>query len=71
MARFYKFTGYLLDVNDDFNSFEDYMVYINNRKYGGDIDAFDVQCAELEWDDDIDLNRYDCTREQMDKYFET
>lgn len=31
--------------------------------------VFDVQECEFEWDDDIDLNQNNCTRDQMDEYF--
>lgn len=71
MTKFYKFTAYLLDVNEDFKNFDDHLAYINQvKKYGSDIQARNIQVAEIEWDDDIDINQFGCTQAQMDAYFE-
>lgn len=69
MAKFYKFTGYLLDINNEFDGFQSYLNYINQRRSGYDVEATNVQCVEIEWGDDIDLNQMGCTVEQMDSYF--
>lgn len=69
MAKFYEFTGYLLDVNEEFPTFKDYLDYINQRKYGSDINAFNVKCIQFEWDDNINLNKSNCTKEEMSSYF--
>ena len=66
------FTGYVVDVNEDFESFQDYLDYINDQiKYGGDIKVFpeDIKETKVEWDDDIDLNYTDCSKEAYNSYF--
>lgn len=70
MAKIFKFTAYVVDVNDDFDSADDYIDYVNNGiKYDGDIIPFNSSTVNVEWDDDIDINKCDCPQESYDKYF--
>ena len=75
MAQLYKMTLYVCDLEDNLS--------LNEIKTLIDQDALDgvsVNCIchfaneqigpQVEWDDDIDLNRIDCPTSTWDKYFE-
>ena len=72
MARIHKIVGYVVDYNDDFESFEELIEYtINNCKYGGEfVDAGSDTSEEFDMDNDADVNQIDCSIETFAKYFE-
>lgn len=75
MAQLYKMTLYICDLEEDL-SLEQIKTLIEDRALNG----VSVCCAchfaderigpQVEWDDDIDLNRMDCPTSTWDKYFE-
>lgn len=71
MARIHKIVGYMIDANNDFDSFEELLDYtINNCKYGGTfIDAGSDTSLEFDWDDELVINQCDCTLDELEKYF--
>lgn len=74
MAQLYKMTLYVCDLNDDLSLNE-----IETLIKQDALDGVSVNCLchfaneqvgpEVEWDDDIDLNRVDCPTSAWDKYF--
>lgn len=49
MAKIFKLTAYVVDFNDDFESVDDYVNYVNNGlKYGGDIYPFNSDTVDVE-----------------------
>lgn len=72
MARIHKIVGYVVDYNDDFESFEGLVDYtINNCKYGGSfVDVGSDTSEDFEWYDEIDINQRGCSVENFAKYFE-
>lgn len=74
MAKLYKLEGYLCDVNGEFKDVEDLSGYLHTLIDRGDlfnpIDFKITESKEIEWYDDIDLNHYGCTEEDLKKYFE-
>lgn len=66
MAKLYKFTGYLLDINEVYSSPKD---IIEDISPDVGLSLHDIQEVDVDWDDDIDLNRGNCTREEKEKYF--
>lgn len=75
MAQLYKMTLYVCDLNDDL-SLDEIETLIKQDA----LDGVSVNCLcrfaneqvgpQVEWDDDIDLNRIDCPTATWDKYFE-
>lgn len=75
MAKLYKIEGYLCDVNGEFKDVEDFRTYlhillIDRGDLFNPIDFKITESKEIEWYDDIDLNHYGCTEEDLKKYFE-
>lgn len=74
MAQLYKMTLYVCDLEGDL-SLDDIKQLIEYKA----LDGVAVNCSChfadeqkgpcVEWDDDIDLNRMDCSTETWDKYF--
>lgn len=67
MAKIYKFSGYIIDVNDEYNESE--LKYILE---GNDISIrhFKLSSADIgEWDDDNPLNYLRCDISEFEKYF--
>ena len=75
MAQLYKMTLYVCDLNDDL-SLDEIETLIKQDA----LDGVSVNCLccfadeqigpQVEWDDDIDLNKYNCPTSTWDKYFE-
>lgn len=74
MAQLYKMTLYVCDLEDTLNMNEIKTLIKQNA-----LDGVAVNCIfhfdnekigkQVEWDDDIDLNRYDCPTSTLEKYF--
>ena len=70
MAKVHKVELYLLDVNEYFNNVDYLLDYMTNGKYAPSVHVINSESKEFEWDDDVVINRYDCSTEQYDKFFE-
>lgn len=70
MAKIHKVELYLLDVNEDFNNVDEVIEYMTNMKYAPNIYVVSSKSKEFEWDDDVIINRYDCSTEQYNDFFE-
>lgn len=74
MAQLYKMTLYVCDLQENL-SLDEIKTLIEQDA----LDGVSVNCicqfaneqigAQVEWDDDIDLNRIDCQTSIWDKYF--
>lgn len=74
MAQLYKMTLYVCDLEDNLNLDE-----IETLIKQDALDGVTVNCIchfdnekigkQVEWDDDIDLNRCDCPTSTWEKYF--
>ena len=72
MARVHKLEFYLVDVNDYYKTCEDVINEIERKLYDGFILNPEMKTSkEFKWDDDIDLNYSDCSKEDCEKYFTT
>lgn len=75
MAQLYKMTLYVCDLEEDLFLDE---IKTLIKQYALDGAAINCIChfaneqigPQVEWDDDIDLNRRDCPTATWDKYFE-
>lgn len=75
MAQLYKMTLYICDLEESL-SLEEIKTLIDERALDGR--AINCVCHfadekvgdKVEWDDDIDINRLDCSTSSWDKYFE-
>ena len=75
MAQLYKMTLYVCDLEDSL-SLDEIKVLIKQDA----LDGVSVNCLchfadeqigpQVEWDDDIDLNEYNCQTSVWEKYFE-
>ena len=67
MAKIYKFSGYIVDVNDEYRESElQYILEGNDMS----IRHFLVNSADIgEWHDDHPLNYYKCNISEFEKYF--
>lgn len=74
MAQLYKMTLYICDLEDNL-SLDEIKTLIKQDA----LDGVSVNCichfaneqigTQVEWDDDIDLNRWNCPTSTWDKYF--
>ena len=75
MAKFYKMTLYVCDLEGDLD-LEQIKELINDRALDGVVVscithyANEQEGPEIKWDDNIDINYHNSTTEQWDKYFE-
>lgn len=70
MAKIHKVELYLLDVNEDFNNVDDVIEYMSNTKYAPGVHVISSESKEFEWDDDVIINRCNCSTEQYNNFFE-
>jgi aspartyl/asparaginyl-tRNA synthetase len=68
-AKVYKAEIYIVDVDNEFRNFDDILNEME-RTVDFSISAFNVkESDEIDWYDEIDLNKTNCTKETFDKYF--
>jgi len=72
MSKIHKIIGYVIDWNDDFEDWQDWVLCaIDNNKYGGTfVNINSVTSKEFEADDDMDINQNNCSLDAFNKYFE-
>jgi hypothetical protein len=70
MARIHKVEMYLVDIHEDFETLNDAIIYMTNRKYSPLLHLVTSESKEFEWDDDIIINSCHCTNEQYNQFFE-
>lgn len=70
MAKIHKVEMYLVDVNEDFETLHDALVYMTNGKYSPLLHLVKSESKEFEWDDDVIINYCNCTNEQYSQFFE-
>ena len=72
MAKIHKVEFYIVDPNDFYYDGEDLINEIERKLYEGFILNPEWKTSEeFEWDDDIDLNYSDCSKENCEKYLTT
>lgn len=72
MAKVHKVEFYIVDPNDFYDDGYDLIHSIDVRLYEGFMLNPEWKTSEeFEWDDNIDLNDYDCSKENCEKYFTT
>ena len=70
MAKIHKMEFYLVDCSDTYKNGESVINEIERSLYDGFIQCPTWKTSvEFEWHDDIDLNSYDCNKEECEKYF--
>ena len=70
MAKIHKVEMYLVDINEDFETLHDALNYMTNGKYSPLLHLVTSESKEFEWDDDVIVNRCNCTNEQYNQFFE-
>lgn len=69
-SKLYKFTAYAADVNNEFSEVKEYIEYLKSiDRYVGIGCVDGLETAEVQWDDDIDINSIYATKENWNKYF--
>lgn len=66
MAIIHKISFYIADVNDEWSSSDIDCVLSN--KFNAEFVKVESS-DEFEWDDDLEINKVDNTKEDFDKYF--
>ena len=69
MAKIFKISGYIIDVNDEVTQ-NDIELLFDHDKY---INISRLECRqskEFEWHNDIDINFTDAKQEDFEKYFD-
>ncbi len=70
MAKIHKVEMYLLDINEDFDTLDEALIYMTNRKYAPSAHIISSESKKFEWDDDVIINYCKCTNEQYNQFFE-
>lgn len=76
MAQFYRMTLYVCDLEEDL-SFDEIKTLINERALSGvSINAIcrfanEQIGKQIEWHDDVDINKLDCPITAWEKYFDS
>lgn len=76
MAQFYRMTLYVCDLEEDL-SFDEIKTLINERALSGvSINAIcrfanEQIGKQIEWHDDVDINKLDCPIIAWEKYFDS
>lgn len=76
MAQFYKMTLYVCDLEEDL-SFDEIKTLIDERALSGvSINAIcrfanEQIGKQIEWHDDVDINKLDCPISAWEKYFDS
>jgi hypothetical protein len=70
MAKIHKVEMYLLDINEDFDTLDEALIYMTNCKYAPSVHIISSESKNFEWDDDVIINYYKCTNEQYNQFFE-
>lgn len=70
MASIHKATVYLIDVNEEFGSVKEILEEVRCYNYQPNIKlGVDYGTKEFEWDDEVVVNKIDCTPEQVKEFF--
>ena len=70
MAKLFKLSAYLVDLNNTFDesNLEDYLIWCLREDL--DIDHIHLICANIEdWHDDHPINKFNCPEAEYEKYF--
>ena len=71
MARIHKVEMYLLDVNDTYGKYIGSEIErLFDRSDSSAMFITSKPSEVFEWDDDIILNKYECTREDCEKFLD-
>lgn len=71
MAKVFKISAYVVDMNDEFDTeydIEDCIIYCTQNDFH--LDHLTIDSADIgEWHDEHPLNYVDCPLEEFEKYF--
>ena len=76
MAQFYKMTLYVCDLEDDLSLNEIKMLIDERALSGVSVNAIcrfsnEQTGKQIEWHDDVDINKLDCPISDWEKYFDS
>ena len=72
MARIFRFSGYAVDPNDDFEDKEDFGVWLNNAFDCNNVFSQQLrvdESEEFEWDDTLPENQVNCDLQYLENRF--
>jgi hypothetical protein len=71
MAKVFKFSAYVVDASEEFDTddrLEDCLIYCTQNDIS--LRHLKVESADIgEWDDDHELNFFNCPQKEFEKYF--
>lgn len=68
MSKLHKLEMYIVDANGMFNSIDDIINYLF-RTHDLSFVLSKSKTSEFEWDDDLKINKMDCTIQDYEEYF--
>ena len=71
MAHIHKVELYFVDVNENFETLDDLVSYIENQKYAASVCIVKSESKSFEWDDDVVVNKCSATSEDYNSFFES
>lgn len=69
MSKLHKLEMYIVDSSDMFNSIEDIMNYLDFKTHDLFFELSKSKTSEFEWDDDLKINKNNCTIQDYEEYF--
>ena len=70
MAKLHKIELYIVNPNASYQSAMDIFNEIDNKLYDGVPISFKTDTVEIDWDDNIDINKTNATSSVFERYFE-
>lgn len=70
MAKLHKIELYVVDPNESYKGAMDIFYEIDRKLYDGVPIAFKTDTVEIDWDDNIDINKTNATNRVFERYLE-
>lgn len=71
MAYIHKATVYFIDTDEEFETVKDIAERMRDYDYLPYMKVGNAETKAFEWDDDVIVNRVDCTGDQAEQFFQT
>lgn len=69
MSKLHKLEMYIVDANGMFNSIDDILNYLDFKISDLSFVLSKSKTSEFEWNDDLKINKVDCTIQDYEEYF--
>lgn len=69
MSKLHKLEMYIVDANGMFNSIDDILNYLYFKTHDLSFTLSKSKTSEFEWNDNLKINKVDCTIQDYEEYF--